>query len=149
MRQTNISNLILFLLLCIGSLNSACVSIADLPPDVRGTFVSNREATIEKWRREEPFGHETEKMIEVLGGTLGRTTAVLDSNSITLRMGDSEQVDILRRVSLQDGVIHLRYHSNIYGRVLQSRIVPDADGFWVYSDEILVGFSERFDRVRP
>lgn len=125
---------------------TGCERPPQVPEAFIGHFVSDKEATIERWRSERPWKEKTEKIIETLGPTLGKLEVVSDGSNFTSFYGDWKDNESVGFRPINDVTAEIRDFSEEYGIETNARLEADADGYWLYSDSVVIGYCERFTR---
>lgn len=114
---------------------------------VQGTFQSDKDATVARWRKDQPWGEKTKVYIEKLGPIPGVNRITMKNGRSHSVSGDfSEDVDY-RIIKEEENELVIQQFSKVWNRQITSRIVPDKTGYWVYSDELLHGYMERYRRI--
>jgi hypothetical protein len=113
---------------------------------LQGTWHSNKDETVSAWRRE---GVLPSKVIDRFEQeVLGKMTVTYSERRVTSRSGDWTEVSEYRVVESGDDFVVFDQYSDVYKRVLRWKVRFVEDGYWIYNDEILKGYTEKFDRVR-
>lgn len=114
-------------------------------PRLQGTWRSNKEETVAVWRRE---GVIRDKIIDQFEkDVLGKLSVTYAGRRTTSTMGDWTEVEKYRVVeSGEDFVVFDRF-STVQKQKLRWRVRFVKDGYWISSDELLKGYTEKFDRV--
>ena len=128
------------------TLLSGCVTKPEIPPELHGTYISNQHATLERWETDRPFGEATDRMIEAFSPILGKARMDLSENTIRIQIDDYDSEETLDFVEIEPEGIRIGYFSELYDRQLVSLIKVTEDGYWTFSDDIIPGYREKFDR---
>jgi hypothetical protein len=131
------------------ALMAGCQRTPSIPKEFNGHFVSDREATIARWRDLQPWGEKTPAMIEKLGPILGSMEMFADGVHYTAISGDWKEEGKTEFLSIVGTTAKVRTYSTVWNRDITSRIEADTTGYWVYSDDPLKGYCERFTRMQP
>jgi len=111
-----------------------------------GTWRSNKDETVAAWRRdgvipEEVIGRFEEEV-------LGKTTVTYSGRHAVIKSGEDwteeSEYDI---IDSGDDFVVIEGFSKVWQRKLQHRIEFVENGYWISNDEILKGFTEKFDRM--
>lgn len=117
-----------------------------IPKEFSGHFVSDRDATIARWKETQPWGDKTADMIEKLGTILGTTEIISDGILCTVISGDWKEESVTEFLSIDGTTAEVKTYSTVWERDIVSRLEFDSEGYWVYSDDPVKGFCERFSR---
>lgn len=123
---------------------AGCGSANRIPSELQGAYVSDKEATLDRWTRELPFGDRTDRMIEGLSPILGKARMDLSERTVRLRIDDYDSEVKIDFVEIVSEGIRIGYYSDVYDRQLVSLLKPTPDGYWVISDDIIPGYIEKF-----
>src|SRR6185436_5080547 len=130
--------------LCLVTL-MACRS-ARTEPRLQGTWRSNKDETVSQWRRN---GVLTAKVIDRFESeVLGKMSVTYSGRRVTSTTGsDWTEVSEYRVVESGDDFVVFDQFSKLYKRTLRWRVRFVKDGLWISNDEILKGYTEKFDLV--
>lgn len=121
---------------------------AEKGPFLTGTFRSDKEATVERWRKEKRFGEKTPKVIEILGKILGKQVVTITASRLRSESEgkvEEQAYEVVRRDGT-NGVI--RVYSAVLKRSIESRIEVTSDGYWLYSEDPVKNYCEKYRRVK-
>ena len=113
----------------------------------QGTFESDRDATVARWKKEQPWGDRTKIMIEKLGAILGVHRVTIKDGKMHSVSGDFTEDSAYTLVEEKRDEIVVRSFSKVLKREITSTVVPDKDGYWIHSDDPLPGYMERYRRI--
>ena len=130
--------------LCLVTL-IACRS-ARQEPRLQGTWRSNKNETVSVWRRD---GVLAAKFIDRFEQeVLGKMSVTYSGRRVTSTTGsDWTEVSEYRVVEFGDDFVVFDQFSDVYKRTLRWKIRFVKDGYWISNDEILKGYTEKFDFV--
>ncbi|HYG36539.1 MAG TPA: hypothetical protein VEC99_17230 [Clostridia bacterium] len=130
--------------LCLVTL-MACRS-ARTEPRLQGTWRSNKDETVSQWRRD---GVLTARVIERFESeVLGKMSVTYSGIRVTSTTGNNwTEVSEYRVVESGDDFVVFDQFSDVYKRTLRYRVRFMKDGYWISNDEILKGYTEKFDLV--
>lgn len=137
------------LLLCFVALLAGCGRSQQIPKEFSGHFVSDREATIARWSETQPWGEKTATIIEKLGPVLGTTEVITDGRNYRVISGDWTEEGEAEFLSIEGTKATVKTYSKVLEREVISTMEADDSGYWVYSDDPLKGYCERFTRKQP
>ncbi len=137
-----------FLLIPLFAFLIGCNSSSSVPQVFNGRFVSDREATIARWQETQPWGNKTAEFTTKLSPILGTTQVVANGKNYTTTAEDWEEKGEREFLSIEGNTAEIRSYSTIWRRDIISRIEADTTGYWLYSDEPVPGYHERFTRRR-
>lgn len=133
--------LVILCLVTLRACRSACTE-----PRLQGTWRSNKDETVSAWRRDAVIPAEVIDRFE--RKILGTTRVTCAGRRFTSTDGrDWKEVSEYRVVESGDDFVVLDAFSELYKRTLRWRIRFVKDGYWISSDEILKGYTEKFDLV--
>lgn len=136
--------LLILACLCLVTL-MACRS-GRTEPRLQGTWRSNKTETVSQWRRDAVL---TPKVIDRFESeVLGKMSVTYAGLRVTSTTGsDWTEVSEYRVVETGDDFVVFDQFSDVYKRTLRWRVRFVKDGYWVSNDEILKGYTEKFDLV--
>jgi hypothetical protein len=133
----------------------ACLIIATLiacrpaqhEPRLQGTWRSNKQETVAAWRRD---GVLPAKVVDHFESTvLGKMVVTYSGRRVTSTTGtDWSEVSEYRVVEVGNDFVVFDQFSDVYKRTLKYKVGFVKDGYWISNDEILKGYTEKFDLVR-
>jgi hypothetical protein len=113
---------------------------------LQGTWRSNKDETISAWRRDAVIPANVIARFE--DEVLGKTTVTYSGRRITSTTGsDWTDVSEYRVVESGDGFVVFDSFSSVYKRMLRYKVRFVPNGLWISNDEILKGYTEKFDLV--
>jgi hypothetical protein len=114
---------------------------------VQGTFQSDKDATVARWEKDQPWGKKTWLIIYKLGPMLGVKRITMKNGKSHSVSGDFTEDSDYRIVKEQEKELVIQQFSQVLNRQFTSRIVPDKTGYWIYSDALFPGYMERYRRI--
>jgi len=113
---------------------------------LQGTWRSNKDETVSQWRRD---GVLTARVIERFESeVLGKMSVTYAGRRVTSTTGsDWTEVSEYRVVESGGDFVVFDQFSDVYKRTLRYRVRFVKDGYWISNDEILKGYTEKFDLV--
>src|SRR6185436_8146526 len=115
-------------------------------PRLQGTWRSNKEETVSVWRRDAVIPVKVIDRFE--NEVLGKMSVTYSGRSVTSTTGsDWTEVSEYRVVESGDDFVVFDQFSKLYKRTLRWRVRFVKDGLWISNDEILKGYTEKFDLV--
>jgi hypothetical protein len=114
---------------------------------VQGTFQSDKDTTVARWKKDQPWGDRTKMIIAKLGPILGVNRITMKNGKSHSVSGDFTEDSDYRIIKEGQTELVIQQFSKVWNRQITSRIVPDKTGYWVYSDEVLKGYMERYRRI--
>jgi hypothetical protein len=137
--------LVILACLCLVTL-MACRS-ARSEPRLQGSWRSNKDETVSQWRRDAVIPAKVIDRFE--GEVLGKMSVTYSGRRVTSTTGsDWTEVSKYRVVESGDDFVVFDQFSDVYKRTLRWKVRFVKDGYWISSDEILKGYTEKFDSVR-
>src|SRR5262245_30547062 len=135
---------IILVCLCLVTL-MACRS-ARTEPRLQGTWRSNKDETVSAWRRDAVIPSKVIDLFE--SGVLGKMSVTYAGRRVSSTTGsDWTEVSEYRVVESGDDFVVFDQFSDVYKRTLRWRVRFVKDGYWISNDEILKGYTEKFDLV--
>ena len=123
---------------------TACRSIRH-DPRLDGSWRSNRDETVFAWKRE---GNVPEKVIDRFEKeVLGKMVVTYAGHRVTSTSDHWVENSKYRIVESGADYVVFDQFSSVYNRELRWRVRFVADGYWISNDDILNGYTEKFDRV--
>ncbi len=124
----------------------SCEKAQEVPEVFNGHFISDRDATIKRWRKTQPWGDKTQEIIEKLGPILGVTEIVTEGTNYILISEDWQEEGESEFLSIDGTTAKIRNFSDVLDMEIISKIQADSNGYWLYSDSPMEGYVERFTR---
>lgn len=112
-----------------------------------GTFRSDKEVTLARWRSEQTFGKLTEQFIEAIGKALGQHVVKVTQTHLVSEVDGVVEEQPYEVVAREGATLTIRAYNSVLRRHLLSRIELDEDGYWIYSDDPMKGYCERYKRI--
>jgi len=138
--------LTLRILVCLSLI--ALIACRSARPDARlqGTWRSNKDETVSAWRRDAVL---PVKFIDGFESkVLGKMSVTYSGRRVTSTTGsDWTEVSEYRVVDSGDDFVVVEQFSEVYKRTLRWKVRFVEDGYWISNDEILKGYTEKFDLV--
>ena len=135
---------VILVCLCVVTL-MACRS-ARTEPRLQGTRRSNKEETVSAWRRDAVIPAKVIGQFE--SEVLGKMSVTYSGRGVTSTTGsDWTEVSECHIVESGDDFVVFEQFSDVYKRKLIWRVRFVKDGYWISNDEILKGYTEKFDLV--
>ncbi len=113
-------------------------------PRLEGTWRSNREATIERWKSEAIL---SERFISGAEGLLGKVTVTYRGGIAEITDGSWREKGKYKVLASDSNSVVIQSFSNVFEKDVRCTISFVKDGFWVSHDDILAGYVEKFDRI--
>jgi hypothetical protein len=124
----------------------ACRS-ARQEPRLQGTWRSNKDETVSVWRRDGVIAAKVIARFE--SEVLGKMSVTYSGRRVTSTTGsDWTEVSEYRVVESGDDFVVFDQFSDGYKRTLRWKVRFVNGGYWISNDEILKGYTEKFDLVR-
>lgn len=145
----NVNLLLVFFIALLVSCEKKHPNVSEnitIPKEFIGHFVSDRDATIAKWKATQPWGKKTSEVIEKFETVLGTTEIILDGTRCTNISGDVKEEGVVKFLSIDGTTAEVSNYSSVWEREIVSRLEADSKGYWVYSDDPVKGYCERFSR---
>ena len=134
--------LLILACLCLVTL-IACCSARD-EPRLQGTWRSNKEETVSAWRRDAVIPAKVIDRFE--SEVLGKMRVTYSGRRVTSTTGsDWTEVSKYRIVETGDDFVGFDQFSDVYKRKLRWKVRFVKNGYWISNDEILKGYTEKFD----
>ena len=111
---------------------------------LQGTWRSNKEETLARWKEEATFPPSSIARLEPL---LGNTTVVFAGGKVTTTAEHWTEVSRCRLVKSGKDYVVVEQFSKVHNRHLRFVVFFVDDGFWSASDDIIKGYIEKFDRI--
>jgi hypothetical protein len=113
---------------------------------LQGTWRSNKDETVSAWRRDAVIPAEVIDRFE--SDVLGKMSVTYSGTRVTSTTGgDWTEVSEYRVVEVGDDFVVFDQFSEVWKRTLRHRVRFVKDGFWISNDEILKGYTEKFNLV--
>ena len=114
-------------------------------PRLQGTWRSNKEETVARWRHEGVFPEKGIAQFE--NEILGKMIVTCSGKHYCETTDDKTIVGTYRVVESGEDFVVIEGYSKVWKRYLRTtmRFVPN--GYWLENDQIIKGYSEKFDRV--
>ncbi len=136
--------LVILAYLCLVTL-IACRS-ARTEPRLQGTWRSNKDETVSAWRRDAVIPAKVVDRFE--SEVLGKMSVTYVGRRVTSTTGsDWTEISEYRVVESGEDFVVFDQFSDVHKRTLRWRVRFVKDGYWISSDEILKGYTEKFDLV--
>ena len=120
---------------------------ADQPPFLVGTFQSDKDVTIARWKAEKPFGDKTDRFIEAFSKALGKHRLEITPTHFRSESEGFVEEESYEIVARDAKTALIRCYSGVHKRYLESRIELTDDGYWTYSDDPVKGYCEKYQRI--
>lgn len=116
-------------------------------PRLQGTWKSNKPETVAEWKRNGVIPSNIIDQFEK--GVLGKMTVTFKGRTVSSAMDEWNEISKCRVV--ESGTNYLVYESfsKVHDRNLKWKVRFVKDGYWISNDDILKGYTEKFDLVRP
>jgi len=139
--------LTLVILACLSLVSLVACRSAREEPRLQGTWRSNSDETVSAWRRDGALPVNVIDQFE--GDVLGKMSVTYSGRRVTSTTGgDWTEVSEYRVVESGDDFVVIEQFSDVYKRTLRWRVRFVKGGYWISNDEILKGYTEKFDLVR-
>ncbi len=136
--------LVILACLCLVTL-MACRS-ARQESRLQGTWRSNKDETVSVWRRDAVIPAKVIDRFE--SEVLGKMSVTYSGRRVTSTTGsDWTEVSEYRVVESGSDFVVFDQFSDVYKRTLRWKVRFVKDGYWISNDEIIKGYTERFDLV--
>ncbi len=136
--------LVILVCLCLVTL-MACRSTRS-ESRLQGTWSSNKDETVSQWRGDAVIPAKVIDRFE--SEVLGKVSVTYSGRRVTSTTGrDWTEVSEYRVVESGDDFVVFDQFSDVYKRTLRWRVRFVKDGYWISNDEILKGYTEKFDLV--
>lgn len=113
---------------------------------LQGTWRSNKDETVSAWRRDALFPAKVIDRFE--SEVLGKMRVTYVGRRVTSTTGsDWTEVSKYRVVDSGEDFVVFDQFSDVYKRTLRWKVRFVNDGYWISNDEILKGYTEKFDFV--
>ena len=122
---------------------------ANIPDAFTGVFTSDKTATIKKWKKENRFGDETSLYAEKLGEILGKCFVKANGEEIQFSYDGSkwDEVAKIELISSTKSEIVVSTYSDVWERKMTYTLKAADDGYWLFSDDPLKNYCEKFRRI--
>jgi hypothetical protein len=115
-------------------------------PRLQGTWRSNKNETVSAWRRDAILSPKFIDRFEQ--EVLGKMSVTYSGRRVTSTTGsDWTEVSEYHVVESGDDFIIFDQFSKAYQRALRWKVRFVKDGYWISNDEIIKGYTEKFDFV--
>ena len=114
-------------------------------PRLQGTWRSNKEETVAAWRRDGLIASRVIDQFEK--DVLGKMTVTFAGRRVTSTSGDWTEIGDYQLVESGTDYVIYNLFSKVHGRDLRMMVRFVKGGYWISNDEILKGYTEKFDRV--
>lgn len=118
-------------------------------PRLEGTWRSNKEETVARWRQE---GIIPANIIEGFEKQLlGKIIATYSGRTLTNKSTFDDWIETTEFRIIESGEDYVIGESftKVHNRVLRWKVRFVENGFWISNDELLEGYTEKFDRINP
>src|SRR5690349_10319619 len=135
---------LLFILACLSLVTLTACRSARSDPRLQGSWRSNKEETVSLWRRDAVIPAKVIERFE--SDVLGKMYVTYSGRRVASTTGsDWAEVSEYRVVESGDDFVVFDQFSDAYKRTLRWRVRFVKDGYWISNDEILKGYTEKFD----
>lgn len=136
----------LFVLACACLITLTACWSGPSEPRLQGTWRSNKDETVTVWRHEAVIPTNVIDRFE--NEVLGKMTVTYSGQRVTSTTGsDWTEVGEYHVVDSGDDFVVLDQFSDEWNRTLRWKVTFVEDGYWISSDEILQGYTEKFDLI--
>ncbi len=112
---------------------------------LQGTWRSNKEETVARWRREGLFPEKGIAQFE--NEILGKMTVTYSGRKYCERTDDKTIEGTCWVVESGEDFVVIEGYSKVWKRHMSPTIRFVPNGFWLENDQGIKGYSEKFDRV--
>src|ERR1043166_7338307 len=138
--------LVLLILACLCLVTLIACRSARQESRLQGTWRSNKDETVSAWRRDAVIPAKVTDRFE--SEVLGKMSVTYSGRRVTSTTGsDWTEVSEYRVVESGADFVVFDQFSDVYKRTLRWRVRFVKDGYWISNDEILKGYTEKFDLV--
>ena len=139
--------LALIILICLCLVTLMACRPARSESRLQGTWRSNKDETLSAWRRDAVIPAKVIDRFE--SEVLGKMSVTYSGRRVTSTTGsDWTEVSEYRVVESANDFVVFDQFSDVYKRTLRWRVRFVKDGYWISNDEILKGYTEKFDFMR-
>jgi hypothetical protein len=111
---------------------------------LHGTWRSNKEQTLARWRREAIFPPEVIRRLE---DSLVTTTVTYAGRKVTTSTDDWSEVSKYRVLKSGKDYTVFELFSKVWNRHVRFAAFFVEDGAWIASDDIIKGYISKYDRI--
>jgi hypothetical protein len=138
--------LALFILACLSLVTLIACRSARRESRLQGTWRSNKDQTVSVWRRDAVIPDRLIDRFE--NEVLGKMSVTYSGRRVTSTTGsDWTEISKYRIVDSGDDFVVFDQFSDGYKRTLRWKVRFVKDGYWISNDEIIKGYTEKFDLV--
>ena len=139
-----------FAVVLVGCLSAVMLLSCDSSPGeprLQGTWRSNNPETVAEWKRSGVIRSNIIDQFEK--SVLVKLTVTFKGRTVSSAMDNWNETAKYRVLESSTNCVVYEAFSKVYDRNLKYTVRFVEDGYWISNDEILKGYTEKFDRVRP
>lgn len=136
----------LLILACLSLVTLMACQSARHESRLQGTWRSNKDDTVSVWRRDAVIPIKVIDRFE--SEVLGKMSVTYSGRRVISTTGsDWTEISEYRVVESGNDFVLFDQFSEVYNRMLRWKVRFVKDGYWISNDEILKGYTEKFDLV--